>query len=84
MKIRLTKRKASAKVRIEGESEAESSDLDAVLAGMPARPVDTEESWTWTRTVVEGLIARGYKGGLVKDTPNIKEFVVTRDDGTSA
>ena len=72
MKIKLTKKKGSVSVKFSAETDVEGIDLkDIVLAtGKKGFSVDN--------TIAE-FGARGYKGGLTKETRNTKEFTVNRD-----
>jgi hypothetical protein len=74
MKIRITKRKGSVSIRFSaGRAGHEGVDLkDAVLKmGLP------QETDSIVR-IAETLAEKGYHGVLTKDTPNVKEFEVSK------
>ncbi len=73
MKIKLTKKKNSLSLRFAAESGAEGIDLkDIVLAAAKKKKGLTAEG------AIAEFKARGYSGGITKETRNTKEFRVGR------
>jgi hypothetical protein len=77
VKIRLTKKRNSVLLRFSAESDTEGVELKDIVLALAKNGISIDGA-------VKEFKARGYTATLTKETPNTKEFTLSRSESEAS